>query len=119
LEVGCGDGRLAARLSADGYDVTAIDLDGDVVAAARARGVHATKADWLAYADRATYDAILFTRSLHHIHDLDAAVVRCLDRLASDGLVVVDDFAIEAMDEATAEWFRDALVALLSLPQER
>src|SRR5437762_12710581 len=41
LEVGAGDGRLAARLALGGWDVTSVDCSEQAVAAARARGVDA------------------------------------------------------------------------------
>lgn len=41
LEVGAGDGRLAARLVARGFSVKAIDVDDEAVAAAVARRVEA------------------------------------------------------------------------------
>lgn len=43
LELGCGTGRVALRLAADGHDVTALDSDGELVAElsrrARRRGL--------------------------------------------------------------------------------
>jgi len=41
LEVGCGTGELAARLSKDGYAVVAIDSDRGSIAAAQRLGVDA------------------------------------------------------------------------------
>ena len=41
LEVGCGDGRLAAALHVNGLDVTAIDSDPDSIERARTRNVNA------------------------------------------------------------------------------
>jgi 2-polyprenyl-3-methyl-5-hydroxy-6-metoxy-1,4-benzoquinol methylase len=46
LEVGCGTGELAARLSKDAYSVVAIDSDRDSVAAAQRLGVNARVATW-------------------------------------------------------------------------
>lgn len=46
LEVGCGTGELAARLSKDGYSVVAIDSDRDSIAAALRLGVDARVAAW-------------------------------------------------------------------------
>src|SRR2546430_6509342 len=75
LEVGCGTGELAARLSKDGYVVIAIDSDRDSVAAARRLGVNAHVATWPDF-DQGQFDAVLFTRSLHHIHPLGESVRR-------------------------------------------
>ena len=46
LEVGCGTGELAARLSQDGYAAVAIDSDGESVAAARQLGVDVRLITW-------------------------------------------------------------------------
>jgi 2-polyprenyl-3-methyl-5-hydroxy-6-metoxy-1,4-benzoquinol methylase len=56
LEVGCGDGALAAMLAADGFEVVAIDAAEDAVARARARGVDARLAEWPQF-DAAGFDA--------------------------------------------------------------
>lgn len=119
LEVGCGDGELARDLGARGYEVTALDPAPEAVAKARDRGVHVVAADLLAYEDE-PFEAVLFTRSLHHIVPLDAALARAEALLASGGTLVLDEFAVEQMDETSAAWFYgqcDALAAAgISLP---
>ena len=52
-------------------------------------------------------DAIAFTRSLHHIGDLQRAVQKARDTLKPNGKLLVEDFAFEAVDEATIAWFVD------------
>ena len=108
LEVGCGAGELAACLSNDGFSVAAIDSDGDSVAAARRLGVDARIAKWPDFAD-GQFDAILFTRSLHHIHPLAESIKHAAKRLVKGGLMIVEDFAYEAADEKTLHWFASAL----------
>jgi len=71
LEVGCGTGELAACLSNDGYAIIAIDSEPDWIAAAQQLGVDAHVATWPDFHKGRFDDAILFTRSLHHIHPLD------------------------------------------------
>jgi SAM-dependent methyltransferase len=102
LEVGCGDGRLAAELAAAGHDVTAIDLAAPPTPPAGARFV---EGDFMTFTDPGRFEAVLFTRSLHHIAPLDDAVARARGLLVAGGLLVVDDFDLEAPDEATAGWF--------------
>jgi SAM-dependent methyltransferase len=104
LEVGAGDGELAALLMRDGYQVVALDIDPDAVAAARERGVDARVAQWPESLDE-QFEAVLFTRSLHHIHPLDESVAAAVACLAPGGRVVVEDFAVEAADERTLAWF--------------
>jgi SAM-dependent methyltransferase len=117
LEVGCGTGELAARLSQDGCAVIAIDSDRDSVTAGRRLGVDARVATWPDF-DEGRFDAVLFTRSLHHIHPLDEAVRHAAESLADGGRVVVEDFAYESADEKTLRWFASAIRLLhaASLP---
>jgi SAM-dependent methyltransferase len=70
----------------------------------RPPGPRYVEGDFLSFADDGRFDAILFTSSLHHLHDLDAAVARAHALLAPGGVVAVDDFDLEAPDEATARW---------------
>jgi SAM-dependent methyltransferase len=111
LEVGCGRGELAAALLARGYAVTALDVDPDAVAAARASGVPAVQGDFL---DGGTepHDAVLLTRSLHHAGDLDRAAMLAAATCAPGGIVVVDEFARERADAATAAWFYELRAVL-------
>ena len=108
LEIGCGTGELAARLSKDAYSVVAIDPDRDSVTAAQLLGVDARIATWPDF-DEGLFDAVLFTRSLHHIHPLDESVRHAADRLVKGGRIIVEDFAYESTDEKTLRWFSSAI----------
>ena len=108
LEVGCGTGELAARFSKDGYSVVAIDSDRDSIAVARQLGVDAHVATWPDFTS-GQFDAVLFTRSLHHIHPLDESVRHAADSLARGGFIIVEDFAYESTDEKTLRWFASAV----------
>jgi SAM-dependent methyltransferase len=104
LEVGCGAGDLARALAAAGHDVLAIDPrapEGPIF-----RRTTLEELD-----ESARFDAAVAARSLHHVHDLGAAVAK-LARLAP--LLVVEEFAWDRLDEPTAGWYegqRRALVA--------
>lgn len=111
LEVGCGTGELAARLAKAGYSVVAIDSDSDSISAAQRLGVDGRVAAWPDFQD-GRFDAILFTRSLHHIHPLDESVRRAANSLVDGGRVIVEDFAYESVDERTLRWFISALCLL-------
>jgi SAM-dependent methyltransferase len=102
LEVGAGPGHLARRLQADGFSLTALDLSPP--AEVDSSGVRWVQADFLAFEDE-PFDAVLFTASLHHVTPLDAALTRARALLARGGVLVVDDFDLEAPDEATARWY--------------
>jgi SAM-dependent methyltransferase len=107
LEVGCGGGALAAALQAAGHRVAAIDADAEAVARARARGVDAQLAEFPKLGGGATdasFDAVLFTHSLHHVHALDAAVRRARELLARGGTLLVEDFTWDELPVQTAAW---------------
>jgi SAM-dependent methyltransferase len=96
LDAGCGNGALADRLRASGYEVTAIDID---PALARP-GVRI--ADICAFRDR-PYDAVVFVLSLHHVHSLGAALDAARALLKPGGRLLVDEFAHENADSAIAD----------------
>lgn len=108
LEVGCGQGDLATALTGHGFEVRAIDVDGEAVATARAQGVSAQTQDLLDFDDDAGFDAVIFARSLHHIYPLEAAMERTHALLRPKGVVIVDEFAHDEVEAATAAFFYGA-----------
>jgi SAM-dependent methyltransferase len=111
LEVGCGRGTVARRLGAAGFDVTALDRQlGDPTPADRVTFV---EQDFLTYS-AAPFEAIAFTASLHHIAPLDQTLAHAAELLVPDGLLVVDDFAVEAPDAATLRWYYDTQELLVA-----
>jgi len=90
LEVGCGNGAVAARLHADGRDVTAVDVTLGSARATRERAgcdvVLAGLPD-LPFRDRA-FDTVVCAHTLEHVPDLWAAA-RELRRVAARVIVVV------------------------------
>jgi SAM-dependent methyltransferase len=71
-------------------------------------GVDAHMATWPDFND-GQFDAVLFTRSLHHIHPLDESVGRAAESLSEGGRIIVEDFAYDSVDEKTLHWFRSAI----------
>ncbi|HWN83366.1 MAG TPA: methyltransferase domain-containing protein [Candidatus Udaeobacter sp.] len=112
LEVGCGDGALAIRLQARGHEIVAIDASRKAVARARARGLDARQVEWPAFDDPTPFDAVLFTRSLHHIGPLAPAVRRAREILRPRGRVLVEDFARHEVAPLAAEWLYQVLALL-------
>ena len=111
LEVGCGPGVLAERLIREGVQLTAIDASEEQVAEARARDVPAIVSDFLAF-EGPPFDAVLFTRSLHHIAPLEAGIAKIRALVRPGGLVVADEFAHDEIDAVTAAWFWDLQAVL-------
>jgi SAM-dependent methyltransferase len=104
LEVGAGRGVLARRLHRDGFAVTAVDLK--LPAKEDRSYVRWVETDFLKFEDE-PFDAIAFTTSLHHISPLDGALDKAKELLAPGGVLVLDEFDVEAPDEETARWYYD------------
>lgn len=104
LEIGCGEGHVARELLNRGYEVTGVDPDPEAVRRAKRMGVAAVEAAWPEF-ECADVDAVVFTRSLHHISPLPDAVRRAHQVLRPEGRLLVEDFAFDEADDATIEWF--------------
>jgi 2-polyprenyl-3-methyl-5-hydroxy-6-metoxy-1,4-benzoquinol methylase len=97
LEVGAGEGELAAQLRADGYKVTAIDPagGGDGVEQVALLDLEATEGE---------FDAAVAMLSLHHVDPLDASLARLAAALRPGAPLVVDEFDVAAFDRRAADW---------------
>lgn len=96
LEVGAGDGELAAALVAAGYDVVAIDPDSPAPEV-RAVALHEL--------DELPFDAAVAVLSLHHVEPLHESVRRLADLVRPGGVLVVDEFDVDRLDERAARWW--------------
>ena len=95
LEVGCGDGQLALALAAAGHDITAIDPIAP-------EGLIFERVTLEAFAPSHPFEAVIASRSLHHVPDLELA----LDKIAQLApLLIVEEFAWDRLDERTAAWY--------------
>jgi SAM-dependent methyltransferase len=99
LEVGCGQhGGLATALSVAGWDMLAIDPmapPGEIF--------RRLLLDDLAPED-APFDAVVAVRSLHHIRELDGALAKIVSLLRPEGVLAVDEFGWDLLDEPTLDW---------------
>jgi cyclopropane fatty-acyl-phospholipid synthase-like methyltransferase len=102
LEIGCGRGEVAVELQKLGHRVIALDADAASVEQAKSTGVDARQVRWPDF-EEAPFDAILFTRSLHHISPLAEAVDHSRRMLLPQGVLIVEDFAYETIDRKTSE----------------
>jgi SAM-dependent methyltransferase len=98
LEVGCGSGELARALAEDGFDVTAIDPRAP-------DGLIFRKISLEEFSDERGFDAVVASVSLHHIHDLGAALDRIAGFLPAAGPFVVEEWASERLNGATGRWY--------------
>jgi SAM-dependent methyltransferase len=97
LEVGAGDGTLAAVLAAGGYDVVALDPAGEPP-------VLAVPLD--AYEDRPrSFDAAVAVVSLHHVVPLGRSLRNLAGLLRRGAPLVVDELDGWAFDERAAAWW--------------
>ena len=77
--------------------------------AARARrGVLAVHTSWPNF-ECSPVEAVVFTRSLHHMSGLQNAVDKARAVLSPTGMLLLEDFAFDAADGATVEWFSGVL----------
>lgn len=98
LEVGCGQGELTTALAVAGYDVVGIDPAAPEGELFRRLTLEDLDAD-------VRYDAVVAAYSLHHIRDLAAALEKVAGLLQPEGVVVVDEFAWDLLDEPTLDWY--------------
>jgi SAM-dependent methyltransferase len=98
LEVGCGDGRLARALDDLGYPVVAIDPAAPAGALFRVVSLEE-------FTEPGCFDAVVASRSLHHIHDLTGALSKLQRLLVRGGRLIVVEHAFERFDERTASWY--------------
>src|SRR5918998_551621 len=71
LEVGCGEGELARAMAGEGYEVVAIDPDAPEGPIFRRTTIEE-------FDDPGPFDAVVASRSLHHVHDLGGALDKLL-----------------------------------------
>jgi SAM-dependent methyltransferase len=98
LEVGAGDGELAAALADAGYEVVAIDPAGES-SVVRAVPLHELAEP------PASFDAAVAVLSLHHVEPLEESCRRLAELVRSGGTLVVDEFDVARFDEGAAKWW--------------
>jgi len=121
LEIGCGRGQVAEVMADLGHRVTAIDSDPEAMARTRVGAFTFIEASWPDF-DGGPFDAVAFTRSLHHIGALGLAIEKAHAVLAPSGVLLVEDFAFDEASEAMLEWFvgvlRSHRARTLIIPRE-
>ncbi len=96
LEIGAGDGELAAALDAAGYQVTAIDP--------AARDDTRVKRATLLEVE-GSFDAALAVVSLHHVEPLEDSCAHLASLVAPAARLVIDEVDFSRVDERAAAWW--------------
>lgn len=112
LDVGCGDGFLAARLAQRIPRVVALDIDEPVLERAAARfpdsAVQWAHGDVMT-AELPDFDAVVSNAALHHIDDTRAALARLACLLRPGGALAVVTFVKPSLREAV--WHLSSWIA--------
>jgi len=106
LEVGCGSGDFGLKLMQSGVLLTACDTNEEAVLLSKSKGLPAIHIDFLSIKN-VQFDIVIFTRSLHHIHQLEKAIDHCKSLLADGGILIIEDFDLNMIDHNTARWYYD------------
>ena len=95
LEVGCGRGDLAKALAEAGYDVLAVDPDAPDGPIFRRTTIEELD-------EPGSFEAVVASRSLHHVDHLAAALDKIAALLRPGGVLILDEFAWEQLDANSA-----------------
>jgi ubiquinone/menaquinone biosynthesis C-methylase UbiE len=116
VEVGCGNGYLSLELARDGYEVLGIDVSPDIIEVAeRSSAAYPQPSGFgsLRYlcadvntwqAPEASFDCVIFNRSLHHLSALQQTMAQVQRLLKPGGRIICQDYAAHRFDEQTACW---------------
>lgn len=128
LEIGSGEGRLAAALVARGYRVTSVEPDERHAAELEALGVRVIRSGWdgaAAQCPTRSFDAVVSIHSLEHLHDPATVLIECRALLRLTGVVIVEVPNVLAPYGDLDTWFfqhvhlydfsPDTLAALLAM----
>lgn len=90
LDLGCGDGRLSARLADLGAEVVAVDSSADMITAARKRGLDARRMDGQSLDFAAEFDAVFSNAALHWMPETGAVADGVFAALKPGGRFVAE-----------------------------
>jgi SAM-dependent methyltransferase len=93
LEIGAGDGELAAALG--DHDVLAIDP--------KPQAEHVREAALLDV--EGSFDAAVSSVALHHVEPLEASLEHLAALVRPGGVLIVDELDVEALDERAVSWW--------------
>ena len=105
LEVGAGEGDLARRMAAAGYEVVAVDPQ------ASTPDVLPIPVDELSE-PAASFESAVAVLSLHHVHRLDESCAHLASLLRPGASLIVDELDLDRFDEQAAAWWLEQQEAL-------
>ena len=94
LDAGCGSGRYAQALVAQFDEVTGVDISAPLIDIARQRSgpnVHYVVSDLMAFTDPDGFDLVFSAGTLHHVPDLDTALLHLRTLVRPGGLAILID----------------------------
>lgn len=94
LDLGCGDGTLAAKIESAGAKVVGVDSSPEMVKAARARGIEAYVMSGDALTFNGEFDAVFSNAALHWMKNYPA-VIRGVDAALKPGGRFVGEFGAD------------------------
>jgi trans-aconitate methyltransferase len=90
LDLGCGDGRLTAKLVAAGAQVIGVDASPDMIQGAVSRGIDARVCNAEALPFNSEFDAVFSNAALHWVRDQDAMLAGVKRALKPGGRFVAE-----------------------------
>lgn len=99
FSVGCGNGFVEAVLIAEGYSVSAIDINPEAVEYARNKGIDASVSDVYDYVSKSNklHDVVYADGFIGHFFDDDSESIKILEQLNNllsvDGVIIISNDA--------------------------
>ena len=100
LDLGCGDGVLTAELARSGATLVGVDSSGDLVAAARARGLDIRLMNGEALSFGPEFDAVFSNAALHWMPNAGGVVTGVARALKPGGRFAVVDYYVSRAEAA-------------------
>jgi len=109
LDLGCGHGELSLRISEFGCELTGVDSNADMVAAAADNGINAILGDARELDFNNEFDGIISNAAIHWMSDIDKVLEGCYRALKIGGRFVGEfggEGNVEKIISATAKYFQ-------------
>ena len=118
LDAGCGSGRHTQALAGRFDEVIGVDISAALIDIATHRSglnVHYVISDLLAFADSDGFDLVFSSTTLHHVQDLDAALLHLRELVRPGGMAILID---NVASRPTPSCWVHVIGALLDVPSD-